>query len=344
MGQMANEGQIVVYLCERLKVEDWLRRHPEILEQEIRAPLFITGLPRTGTTALSHALAEDPETRSLLSWESQSPTPPPEAASYRTDPRIQQADERAALINTNPDFVKMYDGGPTKPTENIDLLGQHFRTQHFEGMANIPTYVRWWLGCDMVPAYEHHRRILKLLQWRCGPTRWNLKSPPDMCCLDAFAAVYPDARIIWTHRHPAKVLASVCKIVQIIRELMSDEVDLHELGRQQLELWSEGMRRMLDFRARVEAGAAGLTHIRFADVYMRDLLQRPIETVASVYDRFGLPLGSDAERRMRTWLNEHPQHRHGTVAYSLEDFGLDRDTVCAAFRDYTLRFDLRLED
>ncbi len=129
--------------------------HTLIMSSSIRSGILITGLPRTGTTALSHLLAADPDTRSLEMWESQQPTPPPEAATYATDPRIAEADARNAPLRNDPDFRRMYDATATSPTENIDLLGQHFRTQHFEGMAHVPSYVRWWLGCDMVPATSH---------------------------------------------------------------------------------------------------------------------------------------------------------------------------------------------
>jgi hypothetical protein len=227
----------------------------------------------------------------------------------------------------------MYDATAVSPTENIDLLGQHFRTQHFDGMAHVPGYIRWWLGCDMVPAYRHHERVLKLLQWRCPPTRWHLKSPPDLCCLDTFATVYPRARIIWTHRDPAKVLASVCKLIWIVRRMQTDHVDTSQLGREQLMLWSEGVRRALAYRKR-----AGESH--FADVFMRDLVACPIETVAGVYDRFELSFTTEAERRMRAWSAEHPQHKHGALPYTLEEFGLRLDEVREAFHDYTQHFEL----
>jgi hypothetical protein len=335
-GWLALEGQLTAYLVERLRIEDWYRRHPEIADQRIAGPVFITGLPRTGTTALSHLLAADPDTRSLQMWESQSPTPPPERATYTTDPRIAAATARNAPLQEHPDFKRMYDATATSPTENIDLLGQHFRTQHFEGMAHVPSYVRWWLACDMVPAYRHHERVLKLLQWHCGPTRWHLKSPPDLCCLDAFVAVYPGARIVWTHRDPAKVLASVCKLIAIVRGLQTDRVDPHQLGREQLALWAEGVRRALAFRRR--NGEA-----RFADVFMHDLVERPIETVAATYERIGLPFTDRAERAMRAWAADHPQHRHGALPYTLDEFGLPLDEVRDAFREYTEHFALRLE-
>jgi hypothetical protein len=336
MGQLAHQFTLGSLLSERLRVEDWHRRHPDITAQPIGGPIFITGLPRTGTTALSNLLAADPDTRSLLMWESQCPTPPPETATYASDPRIAVTDARNAVLRDNPDFVRMYDGTATSPTENIDLLGQHFRTQHFDGMARVASYLDWWLGCDMVPAYRHHARVLQLLQWRCARARWHLKSPPDLCHLDAFVAVYPAARIVWTHRDPATVLASVCKLISIIRIMQTDQFDAHQLGREQLAFWSEAIRRALAFRRRI--GEA-----RFADVFMHDLVARPIETIAALYTRVELPFTAAAEHAMRAWSAEHPQHKHGALPYTLAEFGLELDEVREAFRDYTQHFALRLE-
>lgn len=336
-GEMASSGQILGYLRARLHIEDWYRRHPEIEQQTISAPLVVTGLPRTGTTVLSNLLAADPAARSLRFWESQQPTPPPEAATYESDERIAVADAMLEGMKlAAPDLALMHDDTGTSPTENQDLLGQHFRTQHFEGMASVPSYVQWWLGCEMESAYRHHRRVLKLLQWRCPPTRWNLKNPPDLCHLDAMMRVYPDVRIVWTHRDPAKVLPSVCKLIATLRALFSSRVDLHRLGREQLDIWATGVRRALALRRRIGEAA-------FTDVFMDDLVGRPLETIATVYERFRLPFSRDVETRMRAWLAANPQHKHGTPRYSLEEFGLHIDEVRAAFREYTQHFDVRCE-
>lgn len=337
VGGMAFVGQLSGYLRVRLEIEDWYRRHPEIDRESIVAPVLVTGLPRSGSTALSNLLAADPRARSLRFWESQQPTPPPEAATYETDARIATADAvLAGMKAAAPELARMHDDTGRSPTENQDLLGQHFRTQHFEGMANVPSYIRWWQSCAMDGAYRHHRRVLKLLQWRCPPTRWNLKSPPDLAHLDAVLAVYPDVRLVWTHRDPAKVLPSVCKLIAVLRALCSSAVDPHRLGREQLALWSAAVRRGLMLRR--EIGEAS-----FADVFMDDVVDRPIATLAQLYGRLGLPFSDAVAARMRAWLAANPQHKHGVPRYSLEEFGLRLDEVRAAFREYTQHFDIRLE-
>jgi hypothetical protein len=179
IGIMAHEAQLHGYLCERLRIEDWYRppsrdrrradRRTDLRDRSAahrHDGSVDTSSPRIPTPARSPCGSRSRR------------RPPPERATYATDPRIAASDARNAPMRADADFVRMYDGTAISPTENIDLLGQHFRTQHFEGMAHVPSYIRWWLACDMVPAYRHHERVLKLLQWRCPPTRWHLKSPP----------------------------------------------------------------------------------------------------------------------------------------------------------------------
>ena len=147
---MVWRGRLLSHLVQRLRVLDCLARHPEIERQPLVAPVFMVGLPRTGTTALSHLLAQDPATRSLRVWESAQPVPPPETATEHSDPRIETATKQIeAMRQFSPRLAAMHEDTPTGPTENHDLLGMSFRTYHFGGMAFLPGYVAWWLACDM---------------------------------------------------------------------------------------------------------------------------------------------------------------------------------------------------
>ena len=174
LGRMVWHGRLLSHLVQRLRVLDCLARHPEIERQPLVAPVFMVGLPRTGTTALSHLLAQDPATRSLRVWESAEPVPPPETATEHSDPRIETAAKQIELMRQfSPRLAAMHEDTPTGPTENHDLLGMSFRTYHFGGMAFLPGYAAWWLACDMDPAYRLLKRTLQLLQWRCPPARWQ---------------------------------------------------------------------------------------------------------------------------------------------------------------------------
>jgi hypothetical protein len=262
---MVWRSRLLSHLVQRLRVLDCLSCHPEIERQPLVAPVFMVGLPRTGTTALSHLLAQDPATRSLRVWESAQPVPPPETATERTDPRIETATKQIeAMRQFSPRLAAMHEDTPTGPTENHDLLGMSFRTFHFEGMAFLPGYVAWWLACDILPAYRLLRRTLQLLQWRCPPERWQLKSPPDSFFLDAILAVFPDARFVMTHRDPAAVLGSVCSLIATMYEMTGKPPPPQRIGQSELTSWAEAMRRLLAVRAHI--GEA-----RFADVHFHEL-------------------------------------------------------------------------
>jgi hypothetical protein len=338
LGRMVWRGRLLNHLVQRLRVLDVLARHPEIERQPVPAPVFIVGLPRTGTTALAHLLAADPATRSLRVWESAQPVPPPEAARQHDDPRIAAAAKQlGAMQQLSPRLAAMHEDTPTGPTENHDLLGMSFRTFHFEGMAYVPRYVAWWLGCDMRPAYALMRRTLQLLQWRCPPTRWQLKSPPDSFALDAVLAVFPDARFIVTHRDPAAVLGSVCSLIATMYEMTGKPPSPATIGGSELASWAEAMRRLLAVRAR--AGEA-----RFADVHFHELVADPVGAAAGAYARLGLPFTAAAERALRAHAAANPRGKHGAHEYRLADFGLDAAGVRAAFRPYVERCGVRLED
>jgi hypothetical protein len=325
-------------LGNRLRIEDWYRHHPEIERELTPAPIFVLGLPRTGTTALSTRLARDPDTRSLRAWESSAPIPPPETATQDTDPRIERARaEQDAMHAAFPDMKKMYDAAPTDPTECQDLLGMEFATQHFCGQYWIPSYNEWVVDHDMAAAYRYHRRTLRLLQSRCPPNRWHLKTPVHMLALDALDRVYPDARFIMTHRDPASVLGSLCALIQVTRSMASDKRDPHRIGREQLEIWPLALERAMAFRAR--AGEE-----RFADVYFAEQLVDPVGVIERAYAKLGIPFTERARERMAAWAETHQRGRHGAYSYRLEDFGLDAVGVRERFQPYIERFAVELED
>ncbi len=172
---------------------------------------------------MAYLLAQDPARRSLRTWEASTPCPPPETATEHTDPRIAEA--QAGIDFTNemfPGFEGMIPTSATGPQECLLLMALDFRSLIFEGMTLIPTYTSWLLQCDMEPAYRYHRRVLQLLQWRCPPERWWLKTPAHMLSIDALDAVYPDARFVMTHRDVGKVLPSVCALYDTFSSILTD--------------------------------------------------------------------------------------------------------------------------
>ncbi len=323
--------RLCMLLANRLRVEDVYRQDPSIAAQTVEGPLVIIGLPRTGTTALSQLVTTDPQIRSLRLWESSDPVPPPQSSTEHSDPRIEEtARGLEAMYAAFPRMKSMYFQTATGATECQDLLGMEFRTAHFDGMAHVPRYTQWVLHCDMAPAYRYHRRVLQLLQWRCPPRLWHLKTPVHMLALDSLLEAYPDARFLWTHRDPAEVLGSVCSLIAYTRSWVSDRVDA-DLGELQVELWAEALRRAMAFRRE-------LGEDRFADIHFDDLNRDPVGTVRRAYDQLGLTLGDDARRHMVAWAAQNPRGAHGVHEYALEEFGVDPGNVRRSFSSYVEHF------
>jgi len=333
LGQVIQHATISNALIQRLKIIDAYKAHPEIADEVIDGPIVILGLPRTGTTALGQLISADPQFRFLRTWESQAPTPPPETATQHTDPRIAQAAEGIAMIEQMfPDFQTQINSEPEAATECQDLMGMSFRTFHFDGVVRVPGYVEWLLGCDMRETYAFHQDVLKLLQWHCKPSLWNLRTPVHMFALDAFVEVYPSAKFLWSHRDPAKVLGSVCSLIAYVRSWSSDRKDLTELGAEQLTWWAEGIQRAMDFRRKFGDD-------RFVDVSFADLQTDPVNTVARSYAQLGLTFSDAARASVQDWADGHKPGHRGTHTYDLADYGLTPEQVREAFSDYLATYD-----
>ncbi len=334
IGLAVMTDQIVGNLSNRLKIEQCYAKHPEINEQAIVAPLFGLGLPRTGSTALSFLLAQDRARRTLRVWEAADPCPPPETATQDTDPRIAVA--QAGVDFTNDmftGFAEMLPSAADGPQECLVPMAFDFRSLMFEGMANIPSYNAWLLHCDMKPAYEYHRRVLKLLQWRCPPNRWWLKSPAHMLSIDALDAVYPDARFVMTHRDVAKVLPSVCALYATLGGVLAEHLDPVALGAHNRDVWRTALERLIEFR---DSG----TEDRFFDLAFDAVQRDPIGEVTELYAALGDELTDDARQRMTSWWAEASKNRTGPGNYAADEFGLDPASIADEFAFYTNRFDV----
>jgi hypothetical protein len=333
IGRVIQHATISNALIQRLNIEDTYTQHPEIDDEVIGGPVFVIGLPRTGTTALSQLVAADPQFRSLRMWESQAPTPPPEAATQHTDPRIAQAEAGLKMLDDMFPLMKtLYNSEPAAPTECQDLMGMSFRTFHFDGAVRAPRYLAWLMHCDMRETYAFHRRVLKLLQWHCPPTLWHLKTPVHIFALDALVEAYPNAKFLWSHRDPAKVMASVCSLIQYVRSWSSDRNDAKELGVEQVESWVEGVNRAMDFRTRQGDE-------RFADVSFADLQTDPVRTLQDSYESLGLTFTDATLHSVTRWAQGHRPGSRGSHEYDLADYGLTPEGVRERFADYLAAYD-----
>jgi hypothetical protein len=331
MGELTLRTQIAKSLTNRVQVVDWHRRHPEVGEVAVDAPVVILGLPRTGTTLLSYLLDRDPANRSLLRGECLASTPPPETATLRTDRRILDAQaEMDALYDLLPEFKAVHYESGDGPTECITVLGQDFRSVHYETLAHLPGYSDWHRRCDMVPAYRWHRQVLQVLGWR-APGRWVLKSPCHNLALDALDAVYPDARFVVPHRDPTVAVGSLASLVTMLAGLGTDADRRSYVGAHWLEVAGQMLDGLLWFRDRVGDD-------RFFDVDYEVLVADPLGTVGELYDWLGRPLTAGAESAMAAYLIEAPPGRFGTHEYELADFGLTEGAVRERTAPYRRRF------
>ena len=337
LGRGAVRGRLTQFLVNRLKLHDWLFRHPEILEEAIERPIFILGLPRTGTTLLHDLLALDPLSRAPLHWEAEEPCPPPQLFHTATDPRIQTAHAKLqALDALAPEMKVIHPMAAGAPTECMTLLIHEFKSLEFECQAWVPTYGAWFSHCDKASAYRLHRKLLQLLQWRSPTETWVLKAPTHLFGLDALLAEYPDARIIFTHRDPLKVVASQASLIAVASRLLSDEVDPHRIA----SWWSEKTATGLTKATAVRDGRGPEA---FFDLQYHELVRDPVGAVQRAYARFGREVTPAHERRMRAWLRDNPSDKHGRHRYTLEQFGLDAERENRRFSAYRERFGVPAE-
>lgn len=333
-GRAMFDGQTTMLLMKRLEIEDWYARHPEIDEQEIVAPLMILGLPRTGSTATHCLLGEDPDVRVMRNWECLSPTPPPEKATYETDPRIAQADlMMARRDHVTPRMKQMLPSTSTSPTEDQLTMGYDFKSQIFQASFRIPTYVDWFENkADLVPTFRYVKRVLKLLQWRCPPNRWRLKNPTYSLFIEALDEVFPDARYCMTHRDVANVIPSVSDLYFEMHKPNTDAPDKRRIGEITANACEQQMRRMIAFRSKDGNDA------RFFDIHFAPFQKDPFPTIQALYDFLGEELTPEALRRMKAWRESTPKDKHGAHEYHPEDFGLSKEALRERFRFYFDRF------
>jgi hypothetical protein len=239
----------------------------------------------------------------------------------------------AGIDRLLPGFRAMHPMGARLPQECVAITAHEFASLLFHTTWRVPSYQAWLDGADLRPVYASHRRWLQYLQWRAPGERWVLKSPGHLWSLEALLAVYPDARIVQTHRDPRRVLASLASLVATLRSLASDSIDPSEIGADWAERLADGLRRCAEVR---DSGVLPLE--RVVDVHYAELVGREIETVRWIYERFGLELPAQAEERMRRHLAAHPKDRHGAHRYSLEQSGLDPDRERRRFAFYSERF------
>jgi hypothetical protein len=337
LGGVIAGSEIVSYLSNRLRVVGWVKRNPNIAEQDVRPPIVVLGQPRTGTTILFDLLAQDPANRVPLTWEVDQPWPPPETATYETDPRIDEVD--ANLANTElliPGFLGMHDMGARLGQECVRITGAEFRSMIFSTQYRVPAYQSWLLHhADMAPAYRYHRLFLQYLQSAHSGERWLIKSPAHLWALGSMMREYPEALIVHTHRDPLRVVCSLASLVDLLRRLASDDVAIESVASE----WVDDIVLGLD-RAVAARRDGTVPEEQAVDVFFGEFLADPMAVVHTIYGRLGIELTAEAEGAMQRFLAANPKEKHGGHSYSFADTGLDANAVRERTRSYQEFFDV----
>ncbi|SNR72078.1 Sulfotransferase family protein [Haloechinothrix alba] len=315
-------------LVARLLAEQAWKQYPEHADVRIERPIFVTGLPRTGTTALHRLLTADPANQGLELWLAEMPQPRPPRETWDDNPIFQQIQAGCEQHHIDhPEFMGLHYVSADMVEECWQLLRQSLRSLSYECLAHVPTYSAWLAEQDWTPAYQRHRRNLQLIGLPDAHRRWVLKNPSHLFSLDALMATYPDALVIQTHRAPRTAIASVCSLAAHATEGWSERFTGEVIGRDQLELWSRGLRRFTAERAKHDPA-------QFYDVAYEDFVADPVGTVEGIYAHFGLEMSRRAREAMLRMQREstsgarRPAHR-----YALADFGLTEEEVDARFAD-----------
>ena len=333
LGRVLCRADIVNALETRLQIEETYRTLPAIADERIDGPLFIIGLPRSGTSILHELLAQDPAHRVPLPWEARHPCPPPAESSYQTAPRIARCEAYVQFWNELvPEYRAMHEMGAQIPCECVWLTMPTFACEEWLGRQQVPSFGAWYASTDQRPVYAYHRKVLKLLQHRFRRDRWMLKAPSHMAVLETLLAEYPDARVIMTHRDPLRSMGSTASILSALSWMRSEEADIETI---KAGFGGEGMAHRL---AAAMAARERVSDGQFFDVRYQDMLTDPFGTIAKAYDHFGIVYTAEAERRMRDYLANKPQAKHGAHSYSFRDLEMDLATERARFSDYQERF------
>lgn len=329
LGRVAARSRLVSLLENRLRLVESHKRSA-VGQEVVERPIFVLGLPRTGTTVLYGMLAADQAMRSPASWEVARPFPAPTGE----DPsRVAAMDkDLEGFRRLAPGIDHIHPMGARLPQECLAMHAMELTSYEFATTYPVPSYWAWLREQDLTGAYQLEKRLLQHLQ--SGGHRgshWILKTPCHLMWLDVLLDVFPDALLVHTHRDPATVLASVSSLMTTMRSAVSDHVDPRVVGREQLEAWTWGMQRVLAVRDSLPAD-------RVVDVHYTDTVEDPVGTVERVYKHFGLDYTDDVATGVRGYLAENPRDKHGSHSYALEEFGLDIGEVDAAFASYNERF------
>jgi len=337
LGRRTLAGRVHNILVTRLRAEDWFCRHPEILEEEIRAPLAIVGLPRTGTTMMHRTIASDHRMYAPLWYEVRYPVPLPGTDFRGTDPRVAIAEaEVAAMLEASPGLAAIHPMDARGPDEEIMLLEQSFFSTVPESLAHIPAFGQWLAGQDQRPGYRYLKRLLQFLQWqkkRFGQQaeRWVLKTPHHLHNPEVLFETFPDVSVLQTHRDPLAIIPSYASMMDSLIAPYAESAPRTAIARHWCDKWARGMRTTMRFR---DAGHDE----RFLDVWFEDTVRDPLAEIARLYAFVGMELTARARTEMERWREMNRREARPGHEYSLEDYGFSAEGLARDFKEYRERY------
>ncbi|MDQ2802317.1 MAG: sulfotransferase [Pseudomonadota bacterium] len=344
VGRLATRWDVVRLLSNLLRMAEEERLHPAIVREPIERPIFITGLPRSGTTFLHRLMLEDPFNQAPRVWQTIFPYPLP----GRREKRVQLVTRQLRSFELlAPEFRSLHPLDACSPQECSEITAHVFRSLRFDTNYQIPSYRRWLDSDRQLPAYRFHRRFLQHLQHQRTQVsegsggeesgRWVLKCPDHLFALQELRKAYPDARVVFVHRDPMKVLLSLTRLTEVLRRPFNRRIDPRRIGREESARWYEGTLRMM------HAAEDGLFAEPVCHVHYLDLVTDPVNTVEGVYSHFGLQLDPDAAQRVARAVAEKPDGGYGHHVYKFEDHGLDEGSEREKFRPYMVNFGIETE-
>ena len=329
-GRKRCRERVVMQLATRLKCENAFRTIPEIDQQDIVAPIFVTGLPRSGTSALLNLLVAAPENRGVLQWECQFPDPWPDTKPGEEDFRYPYLVK--ALDDTrNSDFSKIHYVDADTPEECVLLHAYAFNGVQLGFEIMLEPYRSWLLAQDLVPLYRYQKRQMQMLNWRNPGEQWMLKAPAHMWAVDAILDVFPDARFIWCHREPVAVTASINSMNRAVMGMYAgnhDHMNKNAIGHSVMEWYAMSLEKGLSERERHDPSL-------FVDTSQSEFVSHPMGVVEKVYSAFEMELTQEARVAMQAHIDNNPKGKHGKHEYDVAEYGLTREIIEQRFAFYT---------
>jgi hypothetical protein len=328
-------GALAGALVSRLTLVQGLAAHADVSPQTVQRPLVITGVPRTGTTALHKLLSVDPQFQGLEKWLTVFPQVRPPRETWSDNPQFQAtAAGLEAFFKEAPDMRAAHNIVADEVDECLEILKQGFCSNLWGSSFRVPQYDRWWREQSEQASYRYFSKAIGLIGARDAGKTWLLKNPGHIMQLPALFEVFPEACVVQTHRDPAQALASLASVLTMARRVSEGEhVDMHEIGQRETENWARATEAAIDARAKMPEN-------RFIDIHQTDFHADPLGTVKKIYGHFGFALSAETERAMRQRIEANPEGAHGAHSYRLEAFGLAPQTVRERFSRYITAYGL----